>query len=89
MGSKIRMAFFDDYSFIGIAFINPDGTRAAIKVNIPQRKRHMIKRVVKEGLEFPELKNPNQSEISKLILPPEVLLRKEAEKKGESLIKEY
>lgn len=79
--SKIRMAFFDDYSFIGIAFINPDGTRAAIKVNIPQRKRHMIKSAIKEGMDFPESK-------SAIILPPEELLRQEREKSNQSMIVE-
>lgn len=87
--SKIRMAFFDDYSFIGIAFINPDGTRAAIKISIPQRKRHMLKRVVAEGLDFPEPKPANKEEPSKLILPANVLLQQEAEKTGGPRIVEY
>lgn len=83
--TKIRMALLKNTTIIGIAWLNKEGQGEAIKINIPVRKQTIIRRALKEGLDFPTVKH----EPSKLILPAAVLNAQDAEKAGKSIIAEY
>ncbi len=85
--SKIRLAILKNCTIIGVAFINKQGQGEAIKINIPNRKQEIIRRALKEGLDFP--KSEPKKEESKLILPASELLRQESEKTGEPIIKAF
>lgn len=83
--SKIRMALLKNCSVIGIAWLDKNGTGQVIRINIPNRRQEIIRRVLKEGIDFPNVK---KEEPSKLILPASELLRQEAEKAGKPIIAE-
>lgn len=84
--SKIRIAILKNCTVIGVAWLDKSGAGQAIKINIPTRKQGVIRRALRDGIDFPKVA---KEEASKLILPAGELLRQEAEKTGAPLIKEF
>lgn len=54
--SKIRMALLKNCEVIGVAWVDKSGVGQAIKINVPRRKQEVIRRAIKEGIDFPKEK---------------------------------